>query len=331
MSGLAAFQLRRPVSWRGACAMLADLTQSRALAGGTDLLTNLRHGLTQPAYLVDLALIRGAAEIVRDDAGWRLGAGVSLQQMLAHAALCQAHPALQQAALGVAAPAHRSAATLGGNLCQDTRCVHYNQSAWWRQANDHCLKLGGTVCHVAPQGARCHAAYSGDLAPALIALDAHVCVVTVQAARVIALADLYIDDGAHSLNLAAGELISEVRIPVQPAGARSAYRKARVRGAIDFPLAGVAVSLARRAGGLSHLRLALTGVATQPLTLELDASWIGAGIDDAWLDLLATQVRRQVTPIRTTAVAAHYRREVAATLTRRLVRELWDAGDGADA
>ena len=71
-------------------------------------------------------------------------------------------------------PGHRSVATLGGNLCLDTRCVFYNQSEWWRAANDYCLKRGGDVCHVAPQGKHCHAAFCGDLAPALLALGAEV-------------------------------------------------------------------------------------------------------------------------------------------------------------
>ena len=86
----------------------------------------------------------------------------------------QALPALVQAAAQVAGPGHRSAATLGGNLCQDTRCVFYNQSAWWRDANGGCLKFQGDTCHVAPQGRHCHAAYQGDLAPALLAYGAEV-------------------------------------------------------------------------------------------------------------------------------------------------------------
>ena len=162
MNTLPAFELRHPTSLLDACALLAAEPAARIIAGGTDLLPNLRRGLGQPALLVSLDRSAGIGEIMRDDEGLWLGAGITLARLAADAPLRREATAIGQAAASVAGPGHRSAATLGGNLCQDTRCVFYNQSAWWRAANHGCLKLDGDTCHVAPQGQHCHAAYAGE-------------------------------------------------------------------------------------------------------------------------------------------------------------------------
>ena len=182
--------LLRPATLSEAAALLAR-HDARLVAGGTDLLPNLRRGLLDPGCLVDLSAVTDFDRIERGDGTWRIGAGVTLTVLARQAELAAALPALVQAAGQVAGPGHRSAATLGGNLCQDTRCVYYNQSAWWRAANGGCLKLAGDICHVAPQGKRCHAAFEGDLAPVLLAYDAEVEVVSAQGSRRMPLADLY--------------------------------------------------------------------------------------------------------------------------------------------
>ena len=175
-------------------------------------------------------------------------------------------PVLAEAAATVAGPGHRTVATLGGNLCLDTRCVFYNQSEWWRRANEYCLKHGGDTCHVAPQGKHCHAAFSGDLAPALIVLGAEVEIVGPRGVRRLPLADLYVDDGAAHLALGAGRDSSPAfAFPRSRRRARAGYRKARARGAIDFPLAGVAARVEMRDGRIGGLRVALTGHQRAPV------------------------------------------------------------------
>jgi 4-hydroxybenzoyl-CoA reductase subunit beta len=333
MTGLAPFTLHRPGSAAEASALLARLPEARLVAGGTDLIPNLRRGIGAPPALVDVGSIAGIARIERGTDGWRIGAGVTLAALAGDAAVAAALPALAEAAATVAGPGHRAVATLGGNLCLDTRCVFYNQSEWWRRANAHCLKLGGERCHVAPQGTRCHASFSGDLAPALLALDAQAEVLGPDGPRTIALADLYVEDGVRPLTLAAGELVLAVRVPAQPAGARSGYRKARARGAMDFPLAGVAARATFADGRLSTLRLALTGVCSRPVLLDDADSLCGGAVDDALLAALGKRVNRQISPVRTTATSAYYRRRVAIVLAQRLLRQLaaaaGDAGSSA--
>jgi 4-hydroxybenzoyl-CoA reductase subunit beta len=276
--------------------------------------------------LVSLGAIRDFSAITRGDGGLVLGAGVTLAELARHDALVHQYPAIGEAARAIAGPGHRSVATLGGNLCLDTRCVFYNQSEWWRSANDYCLKRGGTVCHVAPQGDRCHAAFSGDMAPVLIALNAEVELVATHRTRRLPLADLYRDDGAAHLTLARDEVLARVLVPAASASLACGYRKARTRAAMDFPLAGVACALMHKNGVLSELRVALTGTNSNPILLEGTQELIGQAVDEELLTKLAKLVQKQVSPMRTTVTQSNYRRQVASVLAQRLVRELTGVG-----
>jgi 4-hydroxybenzoyl-CoA reductase subunit beta len=322
MERIAPFALQRPASLAAATALLAGVPGARPLAGGTDLLPNLRDGLDAPPALVDLAGIAELRAIAVDRDGATLGAGVTLARLASDRALGRALPVLAETVAAVAGPGHRTAATLGGNLCLDTRCVFYNQSEWWRRANDFCLKRGGEICHVAPNGKHCYAAFSGDLAPVLLVLEAEVEIVGPGGTRRLPLADLYVDDGASHLTLARGEIVATVRVRAQPANARTGYRKARARGAIDFPLAGVAARVTMNDGRLDTLRVALTGTNSRPLLLAGTGDFSGERVTDALLGQLGKLVQKQAGPMRTTVTSSNYRRQVAAVLMQRLVREL---------
>jgi len=320
MNGLPAFALRRPDTVDEAASLLA--AGARVLAGGTDLLPNLRRGLEQPVQLVDLSRLAGLDAIELRDGALVIGAAVTLARLATEPLVEQHLNALAEAARVVAGPGHRSAATLGGNLCQDTRCVFYNQSAWWRASNDYCLKRGGDTCHVAPQGGHCHAAFSGDLAPALLAARADVEIATLFGRRRMRLHELYRDDGAAHLTLAPGEFVSAVHIAAPLPQRRSGYRKARVRAAMDFPLAGVGAMLTLRDGAIADIGVALSGTNSRPIVLQGIESFVGQRVDDALLAALAKRVQQQAGPMRSTATPSNYRRQVAAVLAQRLVREL---------
>ena len=311
MIALPAFRLLRPATLAEAARLAAE-PDARIIAGGTALLPNLRLGIGAPRTLVSLDALAELRSLEVSPRGIRIGACVSLQRLCREAEL---PAALREAARSVAAPAHRSAATLGGNLCLDTRCLYYNQSEHWRRSNGYCLKHGGDICHVAPQGKKCRAAFSGDLAAALLALDAEV----ETSARAAPLAALYRDDGAAHLALAAGEIVSAVRVPA-PRG-RSGYAKARSRGAIDYPLAGVAMVLRLENGRIVELRVALTGTNSRPFLLAGVDALAGAKPDDAG-PVLVKLVQKQAGPMRTTATAADYRRQAAAILAPRLLDRL---------
>ena len=322
MARLQEFILRRPETIEEAVGQLAAEPNARVIAGGTALVANLRLGLGSPAALISLERIAGMDRIEVSNQEMRFGAGVTVARLAADDAVRAKLPALAEAALTVAGPSHRSVATIGGNLCLDTRCVYYNQNEIWRRSNGYCLKYRGDICHVAPQGKRCHAAYSGDLAPVLLVLQAGIAVAGAAGVRRMPLAGLYQEDGAHHLTLAQGEFVSEVSVPLPAAGMRVAYRKARVRGAIDFPLAGVAMALRMSEGRVAELHVALTGTNSQPMLLTGTEECRGASVDEALADKVGKLVQRQASPQRTTVTTSNYRRQVATAYARRLILEL---------
>src|SRR6202142_1964540 len=262
---LTEFRLAQPSTVKDAVAACLKHPGSRFVAGGTDLLVNMRRGISSPDLLVDLSGIDELTEIKTDKRGVTIGAGVTIAALAHNADIASQYRAFVQAAEAIAGPGHRVMATVGGNLCLDTRCIYYNQSEWWRSANAYCLKNRGDVCHVAPQGQRCHAAFSGDLAPALLVYGAEIDIAGPQGQRQIPLSELYVEDGMAHLTLAAGELIVAVHLPVAPPP--SAYEKVRVRGAIDFPLAGVAVALTASGTNIGSLCIDLTGTKSRPFFL----------------------------------------------------------------
>ena len=326
MHPLSDMKLERPASAEQAVALLAAEPGARLLAGGTDLVPNLRRGIGKPTTLVDVSALPGfAALAAAADGNFRLGAGLTLATLARDPLLAARLPALAAAAAAAAGPAHRSAATLGGNLCQDTRCVYYNQSEWWRAANHYCLKLGGDTCHVAPQGKRCHAAFCSDLAPVLLALHAEAELLSPGGTRRTPLAAMYRDDGAAHLTLARDEILTAVQVPAAPAGLRLGFRKSRVRGAMDFPLASVAVAVTLgegKAAPLTSLAVGISGTNSHPLQLQGTEALVGRPLDEAALAALGKLVQTQVSPMRSTVTSSNHRRLVASVLAQRLLREL---------
>ena len=320
---MAAFRLERPADVASAVRLAAQ-GGGQYLAGGTDLLVNLRRGHGEPAVLVDLTNIAELGGLSCDTQGARIGGGVTLAALGASASVRERYAAIAEAAEAIAGPSHRNLATVGGNLCLDTRCVYYNQSEWWRQANGYCLKRNGTVCHVAPQGQLCRAAYSGDLAPALLVHAAEVEIAGPVGRRRMPLAELYRDDGRAHLALATGELIVAVHLPAAPL--KSAYRKSRLRQSMDFPLAGVAVALRAEGGRLAALNVAVTGTNSRPVLVSGTDALLGEPPGEALLKRLDKLVQTQVEPVRTTVAPANYRRLLAVALARQLVGQLVAAG-----
>ena len=296
----------------------------RYLAGGTDLVPNLRRNIQKAQKLIDVSGLAELREIRAESQSLRIGAGVTLEALCASDAVRAHAPLLAQAASQVAGATHRAAATLGGNLMQDTRCYFYNQSDWWRTANEYCMKCEGDTCRVAPKSDRCYACYSGDLAPALLVLGAEVDIAGPTGNRREPLAALFADDGMRHLKLAPGDLLVSVEVPPQ-AGWSAGYEKIRVRGAIDFPLAGIAVALRREGSRIAELRVACTGVNSYPgLVPGLDALR-GQAPDDGFFAALDKAVRKEIQPMESTLTAAGYRRRVAGGLAKRLVERLYQA------
>ena len=326
MELMPALSLQRPVTVEDAVRLRTEGEGARYLAGGTDMVVNIRRGIEQPTALVDLTGIAELNRIAVGEAGIDIGAAVPLAAVAAHENVMRDYRAVAEAAGEVAGPTHRNYGTVGGNLCLDTRCLFYNQSEWWRRSNDYCLKHRGEICHVAPGGRSCFAAFSGDLAPAALVHRAEATLAGAEGRRRVKLDALYCNDGMDHLTLAPGELVVALHLPGETAGLPSGYRKSRIRGAIDFPLAGVAVALGMEGGKVAALDIALTAVNPYPHRVEKIGSFLGGPMDDAALDGLRDAVRSQAKPMRTTTVQPWYRRRVVGALARKLLAELTKEG-----
>jgi len=317
------FNTARPTTMAEALALQAAEPDARFLAGGTDLIPNIRRGIVAPPSVIDLNGIDEIRKIEALDGGLRIGAAVTLAELSGDDRVRAAYAGLVEAAGGIAANTHRQVGTVGGNLCLDTRCVFYNQSEWWRRSNDYCLKSRGDVCHVAPKGNHCFAAFSGDLAPALIVLGAEVEIAAPAGERIVPLTEIYRDDGMDYLTLGPDEIIAAVRVPALGDGIRTGYAKSQVRSAIDFPLAGIAVALRRDSEAIAELRIALTGTNSMPLSVLGTDGLTGGPPDDAMLDTLDKLMGKQIQPMNSTFTPPGYRRRVVAKLTRSVIRKLY--------
>ncbi len=301
--------------------------QAMLMAGGTDVLPNMKHRVFTPRVVVGLRGVAALRGVAYDPArGLRIGAGVSLSEAAGSPLIHERYPALAAAAASVSTPQLRQMGTLGGNLCLDTRCNYYNQSEFWRQAREFCLKKGADVCRVAPNGTGCYAVSSCDTAPVLIALGATARVAARAGERTVPVRDLYHDDGIRPVRLREGEVLTDIYVPALDDGWRSAYEKYRVRGSFDFPIVGVAVAARFDGDVCVEARVVLQAVATHPLPLpEAEALLRGRRWTPDLLEAAAEIAYRTAHPMDNTSGTIALRRRIVKSHTRRALDALLTA------
>jgi 4-hydroxybenzoyl-CoA reductase subunit beta len=307
------FDYRAPRSVAEAAKILAaEGPGAMAVAGGTDLLPNMKRRHQAPKTLVSL---RGIEELQKFNGS--IGSAVTLSRIVQDP---RSPTALRQAAAQVATPQIRNMGTLGGNLCLDTRCNYYNQTYEWRKAIDFCLKKDGDVCWVATASKRCVAVSSTDTAPALIALNASVTLESSQGQRQIPVDNLYKNDGIEYLSRRPDEILTEVRVP---AGWKSTYWKLRRRGSFDFPILGVAVALRFSGEVIEEARLALGAVASRPFLVDKAGEFLkGKKLTDEVIAHAAELVANRAKPMDNTDMDLYWRKEVADDFAGYALREL---------
>lgn len=318
--------ISRPRSVRDAVEILSAMgPDAMIIAGGTDVVPNLQMRLFSPKVLVDIKPIRALSGITEQNGGAHLGALTTLAEIQGSAFLRARYPALVSAASVVAGPLQRNMGTLGGNLCLETRCRWYNQSQFWRASLGGCLKKDGDVCHVAPRGTKCWAVWSGDTAPALLTLDAEVEIAAKDGLRRLPLGQFYRNDGINRIHLAPGELVTGVYLPARTANRRGTYQKLRVRNSIDFPLAGVAVTLDVDDSGICRdARVVVNAVNPAPLLVPQAAEWlVGQRYTRGLVERVAHAAITVGKPLTTSALTPVYRREMLRVFTRRALEQAW--------
>jgi 4-hydroxybenzoyl-CoA reductase subunit beta len=298
--------------------------EAMVLAGGTDLIPNLKHALHAPRKLVSLRRVRALRTVSETESGGLLlGAGLTLNEVASHPLVRSRYPALARAAGLVAGPQLRNMGTLGGNLCLDTRCLYYNQTEFWRGALGYCLKKDGDLCHVVPQGSRCVASYSADTPGPLIVYGASVTLVSTRGERGLAADDFFRADGLRNTRREPDELMTGVRLPAPAAGFHAAYEKLRMREAIDFPLLSVALGVGIENRHVEHLTLVVGGVGARPRPIKrADAVARGRVLDESLGRDLGELAYRQCHPLTTVNVDPEWRREVLPVTVRRALNAL---------
>jgi 4-hydroxybenzoyl-CoA reductase subunit beta len=308
------FDYRAPRSVAEAAKILAgEGPAAMLIAGGTDLLPNMKRRHQTPKILVSLKGIESLRK-----ANGILGAGLTLSEILR---IERIPAALRQAAAQVATPHLRNMGTLGGNLCLDTRCTYYNQNYEWRQAIDFCLKKDGETCWVATASKRCVAVSSTDTAPALIALNASVLLEGVSGERGIPVENLYKNDGIDYLSRRPDEILTKIEI--EEKGYRSTYWKLRRRGSFDFPILGVAVALKFAGDVVEDARVALGAAASRPFLVEKASEFLrNKKLTDEVIAETSSMIASRAKPLDNTDMDLYWRKEVADDFAGYALREL---------
>jgi 4-hydroxybenzoyl-CoA reductase subunit beta len=316
------FAFRAPKSTLEAAKILAaEGPQAMLIAGGTDLLPNMKRRHQTPSTLVSLRGIETLKRIA-NGRSLSLGAALTLNEIAANAMVRERYAGLYQAAAQVATVHLRNMGTLGGNLCLDTRCNYYNQNYEWRKAIDFCLKKDGDICWVATASKRCVAISSTDCAPALISLGASVRLVSTRGEREVALADLYKNDGIDYLARRPDEVLTEVTLPAAD-GWRSSYWKLRRRGAFDFPVLGVAAAVkTARDGRVEDARIALGAVSSRPFLTKGGELLIGKKLSDDAIAEAGAKVASAAKPMDNTDLDLYWRKGVVAEFVGYALREI---------
>ena len=328
MLRLPKFQTAAPRTVQGALALLSEHgDKAMVVAGGTDLVPNMKHELFTPDLVVSLGAIEELRGVRRAaDGSLVLGAMTTLAEVASDPLVAESAPALAQAASLIAGPQLRNMGTLGGNVMLDTRCQWYNQTYFWREALGFCLKKDGTVCHVVAGGKKCVAAASNDSAPALMTLGAQLVFASSAGTRDLAIEDLWHPDGIWNKRVGTDELLTEVRIPAQAEDHRGAYGKLRERGSIDFPLLGVAARLdLDTKGAVADADLVCVALQARPVRVKKTAEILagtqpgGRAFDDA-VERCAQAAFKQCRPLANIPGDEAYRHRMVPVYVRRTLQ-----------
>jgi 4-hydroxybenzoyl-CoA reductase subunit beta len=324
MMRLPRFRFVAPESLAEAADVLASSSPGDAMivAGGTDIIPNMKRRQQVPGTLVGLRRLAELRE-VRNSDGYRIGAAVTLTRLIHTLQPQSPYEGLRQAAAQVATPQLRNMGTIGGNLCLDTRCNYYDQNYEWRKAIDFCMKKDGRTCWVATSSPKCLAVSSTDTAPALIALDATVTLISAAGTRTIPVGALYQNDGIDYLLRRPDEILTQVQLPRRDRW-RSTYWKLRRRGSFDFPVLSVAAAIQlAKDGTVEDARIVLGAVASQPVVAAAAATTlVGGPLSDGQIARAAETAAQPARPMDNTDFTLHWRKRMTTAFVTYALREL---------
>ncbi len=268
------FEYHSPMSVKEVARLLKELdARAEMMAGGTDLLPRMKYGLVRPEHLISLKEIPAEPPVQLEDGALCLDTHITLSEIVLSPLLREMAPLLATAAERVASQEIRNMATLGGNICQESRCLYYNQSHRF-QFVDPCFKRGGEMCYFATKSKKCFAVYMGDIAPALMCLDAEVQILGIAGERQVPIESIFSGDARRPLNLDPDEVLTKVIIPSQPNSTGWSHIKYSIRGGVEFAAVNIATILNMENGGKTCERasIAVDAIAPSPMGAPKAAS-----------------------------------------------------------
>ena len=313
------FEYFEPKDLKEALSILQNEPAAKILAGGTDLLVNMKHRVECPPVLVNIKRIADLDYMRRDNGDIRIGALTPLKRLHTESLIVEDFPGLAQAASAVGSYHHQVMGTLAGNICQQNRCMYFNQSKWWRSSRPTCYKAGGEICHVVNKKEICYSAYCGDMAPALMVINAKIALEGPDGSKEMPIEDFFSGDGKAPLVKEPGEILTEIIIPKASADGISTYIKFANRDSIDFPIVGTALWASEKE---KQYRVAFTAVDRKPVRgkqvedflngIELSAENVKAASD-----LAAKEAR----PVKTSVYSPSHKRRMMGLLLQNAVNE----------
>lgn len=314
------YEYHRPDSLREALDLLTEHAGDvMPIAGGTDLVPNMKHGLFTPSHLVSLRAVPEMKGVAVGPEGIEIGAAETLDVLARNAAILERLPSLARACSLVSGPQLRRAGTIGGNVCLDTRCTYYNQTAFWRKSLGYCLKKDGDLCHVVKGGTRCVAAHSADVPPVLMTLGASLRIASADGSREVAIDAFFTSDGVWNRRMEPGELLVSIFVPHPPESARFAFEKLRPRDSIDF----AQVNLAVRAdcapdGAVEGMQMVASAMGSYPRRIgKIEEMAEGRQLTPDLIEEIAGQAFRQCHPLDNMPSDKEWRRAMVPVLVRR--------------
>ena len=313
------FEYFEPKDINEAVSILQNEPAARILAGGTDLLVNMKHRVECPPVVVNLKRIADLNYIRQDNGDFRIGALTPLKRLYTTAPVKDNLPGLAQAASAVGSYHHQVMGTVGGNICQQNRCKFFNQSEWWRSSRPTCYKAGGEICHVVNKKEICYSTYCGDLAPALLALDAGIRVAGNGDEREISIQKLFTGNGKAPLNLKGAEIVTEIVIPGVSAKGALTYMKFANRESIDFPIVGIAFWASTER---NEYRVAFTAVDRKPVRgPKIEACLQGRELSDGNIAEACELAAKEAKPVNNSVYSASHKRKMMGLLLRAVAEK----------
>ena len=302
--------------------------EGQFVAGGTDLYPNMKRRQQTPRTVISVMRVPELNQITGEGkSGIRIGASVTLTDVIEHPLINRDYPVVAQAARTISTPILRNMGTIGGNLLLDTRCNYYDQNYEWRKGINFCLKKDGDICWVAPGSSKCWAVQSSDLVPVMVAIGAKFRLASTLGERMIDAAGFYNDDGIDYLKKRPDELLVDIQLPPTN-GWRASYHKLRRRGAFDFPVLGVAAWVQVDQGGaVNAAKLVLGGIAPSPIEVpDAAQALLGKPLDDEGIQAAAEACYIKARPLDNTDFVMNWRKQMARQYALRALRELASTG-----